>query len=308
MNKQIARALVLKNFTEAKGLIFGSLYAKSSLAMDEARYEITKSMFNTPEESEEIIEEETEQLDELSPELLGRYIKKASVNLSTNSWDAGRKLAVKPGDQTERGLARAKTNASKNVHRLTKRTRGIAKATDKLTNRIKEETEQLDELSPELLGRYMKKANRRAQSAAETIHAELSKPLYQQNNTTKDVAADELIRRTRGIHRATARIVPKTIGEETEQLDEVRRTDTQHPNDRAEIIHRRAEIMHRLKPRMLTVVDGSQSRPKSSEGYIKFFNARAKKQGRPLTDDEHKAIRRHTKNHSMNIAKRSAIR
>ena len=140
MNKQIARALVLKNFTEAKGLIFGSLYAKSSLAMDEARYEITKSMFNTPEESEEIIEEETEQLDELSPELLGRYIKKA---------------------------------------------------------------------------------NRRAQSAAETIHAEVSKPLYQQNNTTKDVAADELIRRTRGIHRATARIVPKTIGEETEQLDEL---------------------------------------------------------------------------------------
>ena len=61
MNKQIARALVLKNFTEAKGLIFGSLYAKSSLAMDEARYEITKSMFNAPEESEETIEEETEQ-------------------------------------------------------------------------------------------------------------------------------------------------------------------------------------------------------------------------------------------------------
>lgn len=60
MNKQIARALVLKNFTEAKGLIFGSLYAKSSLAMDEARYEITKSMFNTPEESEEIIEGQTE--------------------------------------------------------------------------------------------------------------------------------------------------------------------------------------------------------------------------------------------------------
>lgn len=134
MNKQIARALVLKNFTEAKGLIFGSLYAKSSLAMDEARYEITKSMFNTPEESEETIEEETEQLDELSPKLLGRYIKKASVNLSTNSWDAGQKLAVKPGDQTEHGLARAKRNASKNVRRLTKRTRGIAQATDKLTN------------------------------------------------------------------------------------------------------------------------------------------------------------------------------
>ena len=128
MNKQIARALVLKNFTEAKGLIFGSLYAKSSLAMDEARYEITKSMFNTPEESEEIIEEETE---------------------------------------------------------------------------------QLDELSPELLGRYMKKANRRAQSSAEGIHAELSKPLYQQNNRIKDLHADELIKRTSGIHKATNKILKK---------------------------------------------------------------------------------------------------
>lgn len=224
MNKQIARALVLKNFTEAKGLIFGSLYAKSSLAMDEARYEITKSMFNTPEESEEIIEEETEQLDELSPELLGRYIKKA---------------------------------------------------------------------------------NRRAQSAAETIHAEVSKPLYQQNNTTKDVAADELIRRTRGIHRATARIVPKTIGEETEQLDEVRRTDTQHPNDRAGKMHRLEPKMHRLEPRMQTVDSPTD---KSSRGYEEFFRARAKKQGRPLTDEEHTAIRAHRNNDSKNKAKRSAIR
>ena len=194
--------------------------------MDEARYEITKSMFNTPEESEEIIEEETE---------------------------------------------------------------------------------QLDELSPELLGRYMKKANRRAQSAAEGIHAELSKPLYQQNNTTKDVAADELIRRTRGIHRATARIVPKTIGEETEQLDEVRRTDPPPSSriNRTEKMHRLEPRMHRLEPRMLTVERPTDRSPK---GYEAFFHARAKKQGRPLTRDEHKAIRTHRKNHSMNIAKRSAIR
>lgn len=128
MNKQIARALVLKNFTEAKGLIFGSLYAKSSLAMDEARYEITKSMFNTPEESEETIEEETE---------------------------------------------------------------------------------QLDELSPELLGRYMKKANQQAQISAEGIHGELSKPLFQQNHRIKDLHAAKLIKRTRGIHNATARILKK---------------------------------------------------------------------------------------------------
>ena len=74
---------------------------------------------------------------------------------------------------------------------------------------IEEETEQLDELSPELLGRYMKKANRQAQSSAEGIHAELSKPLYLQNNTTKDRDANRLIKRTSGIHKATNKILKK---------------------------------------------------------------------------------------------------
>lgn len=45
-NKLIAKALLNKSFSEAKELVFKSLYAKSSLALDEARYEVANSVFN----------------------------------------------------------------------------------------------------------------------------------------------------------------------------------------------------------------------------------------------------------------------
>ena len=45
-NKQIAKAMLNKNFVEAKELVFKSLYAKASLAMDEARYDVANSVFN----------------------------------------------------------------------------------------------------------------------------------------------------------------------------------------------------------------------------------------------------------------------
>ena len=46
INKRIARAMLNKSFAEAKELVFKSLYAKSSLALDEARYEVANSVFN----------------------------------------------------------------------------------------------------------------------------------------------------------------------------------------------------------------------------------------------------------------------
>jgi len=45
-NKKIAKAMLNKNFVEAKELVFKSLYAKASLAMDEARYDVANSVFN----------------------------------------------------------------------------------------------------------------------------------------------------------------------------------------------------------------------------------------------------------------------
>ena len=45
-NKLIAKALLNKSFSEAKELVFKSLYAKSSLALDEARYAVANAIFN----------------------------------------------------------------------------------------------------------------------------------------------------------------------------------------------------------------------------------------------------------------------
>ena len=60
MNKQIVKALALKNFSEAKELVFKSLYAKSALALDEARLEVANGVFNNAEEETE----ETEEIEE----------------------------------------------------------------------------------------------------------------------------------------------------------------------------------------------------------------------------------------------------
>jgi len=45
-NKHIAKALLNKSFAEAKELVFKSLYAKASLALDEARFAVANAVFN----------------------------------------------------------------------------------------------------------------------------------------------------------------------------------------------------------------------------------------------------------------------
>jgi hypothetical protein len=45
-NKHIAKALLNKSFAEAKELVFKSLYAKASLALDEARFAVANGVFN----------------------------------------------------------------------------------------------------------------------------------------------------------------------------------------------------------------------------------------------------------------------
>jgi hypothetical protein len=59
-HKHIAKALLNKSFAEAKELVFKSLYAKASLALDEARFAVANGVFN----------EATEQLDEVYPKAL----------------------------------------------------------------------------------------------------------------------------------------------------------------------------------------------------------------------------------------------
>lgn len=46
ITKKIAKAVVNKSFAEAKELVFKSLYAKASLALDEARFAVANGVFN----------------------------------------------------------------------------------------------------------------------------------------------------------------------------------------------------------------------------------------------------------------------
>ena len=81
-------------------------------------------------------QKESVELDELSKKTLGSYIKKASDDRAQNAYNVG-----KSGKINYKGL---------------KRRQGISTAADKLA---KEEVEQLDELSPNTLHRYVKKAS-----------------------------------------------------------------------------------------------------------------------------------------------------
>jgi len=64
MSKNIVKALVTKKFSEAKDLVFKSLYAKAALAMDDARLGVASSVFNsTSDETDEVADEVTEEID-----------------------------------------------------------------------------------------------------------------------------------------------------------------------------------------------------------------------------------------------------
>jgi hypothetical protein len=86
--------------------------------------------------------EESEQIDELSKDTMGRYINKAKDSIDTASYRQGTREAL--------GIS------SKALEKkLTKRHKGIETAVKKLT---KEESEQIDELSKDTMGRYINKA------------------------------------------------------------------------------------------------------------------------------------------------------
>lgn len=86
--------------------------------------------------------EEVEELDEVSKETLGRYINKAKDSIDTASYRQGHKEAH---GSSSRPLEK----------KLSKRHKGIETAVKKLT---KEDSEQIDELSKDTMGRYINKA------------------------------------------------------------------------------------------------------------------------------------------------------
>lgn len=129
----------------------------------------------TKEEAEQILaSEEFEQLDELSKATLSSYIKKSRS-------DAARK-SVLSQKQAETGDYKG---ASQTYGDAVKRMRGVRKAEDKLTKEeltledfsseeleefmMSEDFEQLDELSKEKLGWYLKKASKHMDKKGENM-------------------------------------------------------------------------------------------------------------------------------------------
>jgi hypothetical protein len=113
------------------------------------------------------------EINELSKKTLGRYINKASEDRANAAaaeaehWDKDREYAYSSGDRGD------------------KREKGIRTAVKKLTKEGKEE--QIDELSKQVVGRYLKKAGDSRADAAYTqgsitnnIHAKKSNSLVSQ--------------------------------------------------------------------------------------------------------------------------------
>lgn len=112
--KKIARAVLNKNFAEAKELVFKSLYARASLSLDEARYAVADAVFNGQE-----------QIDEISKATKDSYVAKRGSQMSS--------MMRGPEKNYPSLTGKKQANAVKGI----KRAMGV-----------KEETEQLDEVSP----------------------------------------------------------------------------------------------------------------------------------------------------------------
>lgn len=124
------------------------------------------------------------ELDELSKKTLGSYIKKAKTDVAGQAYQLGAKDPLKPKASWSKALGREKH---------------IDKAVDRLT---KEEVEQLDELSPNTLHSYIKKAT------GDIVGRTMSAASPNQSAQTKKHAS-KLGKRISGITSASGRLADK---------------------------------------------------------------------------------------------------
>ena len=135
-------------------------------------------------EREAGMREETEELDEISKKTLGSYVTKAS-------YDAAKHAARYGGG--------SKPGAFVKAHQ---RLAGIKKASDKLT---KEEVEQLDELSPNTLHSYIKKAAGNMAGNAAVAAAQASSSMKKSSPDVKRKIKNRMM----GISGASGRLADK---------------------------------------------------------------------------------------------------
>jgi hypothetical protein len=146
------------------------------------------------------------QLDELSPKTLGSYAQKSVRDLEK------RDRAMGKATQRDRKVVDPET--SKPFQKMAKRRSGLAKAVNRLS---KEETEQLDELSPKTLGSYAKKAQRQTMNTNMAIGANST----DNPNTRREKAFAK--KRKEGASRAIGKLVQKKMSnEDVEQIDELK--------------------------------------------------------------------------------------
>lgn len=161
------------------------------------RKAIAKSM-------KEDLDKEVEQIDEISKKTLGSYVKKASSDMASNAYALGANDPLKKPGAWDKAF---------------KRKAGIEKATDKLT---KEEVEQIDELSPNTLHSYIKKAAGNMAGNAAVAAAQASSSM---KKSSPDVKRN-IVNRMKGITGASGRLADKAnmaeetdTGENTADLD-----------------------------------------------------------------------------------------
>lgn len=156
--------------------------SKITLAED---YISTASNYMQGEMSEEV-----EQVDEISKAMAGRYINKAKNSIDLTAWRQGYK---------EAGAGSPSKHMEK---KLSKRHKGIETAVKKLT---KEESENLDELSKDTLGRYIKKAATKIGTQGVTAGLKIAKDERSQKNF------DTIGKRERGIGKAVSKLTKEDI-------------------------------------------------------------------------------------------------
>ena len=144
-----------------------------------------------------LTKEEAEQIDEISKATMGRYINRAKDQIDTVSY--------RQGHRDSRG-AGGDPISRKHERKLSKRHGGIELAISKLT---KEESEQLDELSPKTMGSYVNKAAYKIGDQGITAGLKI------QNNEPAGKNLKKMGNRQKGIERA----VKKLTKEEQDFID-----------------------------------------------------------------------------------------
>jgi len=109
----------------------------------------------------ESVEEDGEQIDEISKELAARYLKKAPARAA----DAGDKIA-RAGDAYDKDMGKAQKK--KGIRNFLNTHKGVERATNRLMR--KEEVEQIDEISQETLRQYHGKAGADLQKRREKLN------------------------------------------------------------------------------------------------------------------------------------------